>query len=71
MQREFDNIKLNLMINFLKERAPELKYVGDISDLGNEIGFAVGSIYENMTEEDIVSFIRGFEHGVSLTNSTH
>jgi len=44
---------------------------GDISDIGNEIGIAVGSILENMTEEEINDFISGFKHGVSLTNGTH
>jgi 2-keto-4-pentenoate hydratase/2-oxohepta-3-ene-1,7-dioic acid hydratase in catechol pathway len=45
--------------------------VGDLSDLGNEIGITIGHAYENMTEEDIKEFIMGFKHGVSLTNGTH
>jgi hypothetical protein len=44
---------------------------GDISDIGNEIGFTIGSILENMTDEEINDFISGFRHGVSLTNGTH
>ena len=44
---------------------------GDISDIGNEIGLAIGSILENMTDEEINDFISGFRHGVSLTNGTH
>lgn len=44
---------------------------GDISDIGNEVGLAIGSILENMTEEEINDFISGFRHGVSLTNGTH
>jgi 2-keto-4-pentenoate hydratase/2-oxohepta-3-ene-1,7-dioic acid hydratase in catechol pathway len=44
---------------------------GDISDIGNEIGIAVGSILENISEEEINNFISGFRHGVSLTNGTH
>ena len=43
----------------------------DISDIGNEVGFGIGSILENMTEEEINDFISGFKHGVSLTNGTH
>ena len=46
-------------------------YNGDISDIGNEVGYAIGSILENMTEDEINSFITGFKHGVSLTNGTH
>lgn len=44
---------------------------GDISDIGNEVGFGIGSILENMTQEEINDFISGFRHGVSLTNGTH
>lgn len=44
---------------------------GDISDIGNEIGFSLGSKIENMSEEQIEDFITGFRHGVSLTNNTH
>ena len=44
---------------------------GDLSDIGNEIGYAVGMTIENMTQEQIDAFITGFKHGVSLTNGTH
>lgn len=44
---------------------------GDLSDVGNEIGYAVGQVFENMTQEQIDAFITGFKHGVSLTNGTH
>lgn len=48
-----------------------MQYCGDISDIGNEIGFIIGSNFHNMTEEQITDFIHGFRHGVSLTNGTH
>lgn len=44
---------------------------GDISDLGNEIGVAVGTALKDMTENEISQFISGFVHGISLTNGTH
>jgi hypothetical protein len=44
---------------------------GDISDIGNEVGLAIGSILENMTDEEINDFVSGFRHGISLTNGTH
>jgi hypothetical protein len=51
---------------------PDVEYVnGDISDIGNEIGFKLGNILSNLTEEEIKVFIIGFKHGVSLTNGTH
>jgi hypothetical protein len=71
MSREFNNAKLNYIANSLKENANRMKYIGDISDLGNEIGRMTGSVYQNMTEEEIIDFISGFRHGVSLTNGTH
>lgn len=44
---------------------------GDLSDIGNEIGIAVGNIFTNMSQDQISQFISGFKHGVSLTNGTH
>ena len=71
MDREFNKTKLNYIANTLKEAVNRMEYIGDISDLGNEIGITVGNAYENMTEENINDFISGFRHGVSLTNGTH
>ena len=71
MDREFNKTKLNYIANTLKEAVNRMEYIGDISDLGNEIGITVGNAYENMTEENINDFIFGFRHGVSLTNGTH
>jgi len=71
MSREFNDTKLHYIAISLKENADRMGYIGDISDLGNEIGLIVGSAYENMTEEEIVDFIHGFRHGISLTNGTH
>ena len=71
MNREFNNTKLNYIANGLKETVDRMNYVGDISDLGNEIGVIVGSAYKDMTDEEIIGFINGFRHGVSLTNGTH
>ena len=71
INREFNKTKLNYIANTLKESVNRMEYIGDISDLGNEIGITVGNAYENMTEENINDFIFGFRHGVSLTNGTH
>ena len=65
-------------INFkevLNELSTDLLLVeysnGDISDVGNEVGYILGSIIQDMKEDDIKEFIMGFKHGVSLTNGTH
>lgn len=61
--------------NLLKSVSSKLNIVtynnGDISDLGNEIGIAVGNHIKGMTASEISQFISGFRHGVSLTNNTH
>ena len=69
MERQIDFKKT---ITDISVKLPTIPYDnGDISDIGNEIGIAVGIIIENMTEEEINDFISGFRHGVSLTNGTH
>ena len=42
---------------------------GDISDVGNEIGVAIGEYLS--TEEELNDFISGLKHGISLKNGTH
>ena len=42
---------------------------GDISDVGNEIGFLIGEYLS--TEEELNDFIHGLKHGISLKNGTH
>lgn len=69
MERDIDFKKIMTDISL---KLPAIPYDnGDISDIGNEIGFTIGSILENMTQEEINDFIHGFKHGVSLTNGTH
>jgi len=69
IEREIDFKKT---LTDISTRLPTVQYDnGDISDIGNEIGYTIGSILENMTQEEIGDFIRGFRHGVSLTNGTH
>ena len=69
MERQIDFKKV---ITDISVKLPAIPYDnGDISDIGNEIGIAVGIVIENMTEEEINDFISGFRHGVSLTNGTH
>jgi hypothetical protein len=69
MERQIDFKKV---ITDISVKLPTIPYDnGDISDIGNEIGLAVGYHIENMTQEEINDFISGFRHGVSLTNGTH
>ena len=64
--------QMNWIANKLKENAiNNIKYEGDISDLGNEIGYCVGLCIDDMNDAQIKDFIHGIRHGISLTNGTH
>lgn len=71
MEKKFSPIILASIVHKLRERTDEISYIGDLSDLGNELGVIVGNHFENMNENDISDFIRGFKHGISLTNKVH
>ena len=44
----------------------------DLSDLGNEIGMAIGKyVDETKLGFEIESFIAGVKHGVSMIDGTH
>ena len=49
--------------------------VGDIDDIGNEIGIAIGkyTMLENAEEIGTIKslFICGLDHGISLIDGTH
>ena len=65
-------IDMKSTLTELGNRLPSVQFLnGDISDIGNEVGFQLGSVLKNMTEDEIDDFISGFKHGVSLTNGTH
>jgi hypothetical protein len=59
------------VLNKISEYLNTVTYQGDLSDIGNEIGYILGDIIPNMNQEEIDTFITGFKHGVSLTNGTH
>ena len=66
------NIDFKETLTKLSVELPKVHYNnGDISDIGNEVGFQLGSILKDMTKKEIRDFIFGFRHGVSLTNGTH
>lgn len=69
MKREIDFIET---LKDLSNNLPNVEYQnGDISDIGNEIGYQLGTIIKDMTEVEIDLFISGIKHGISLTNGTH
>ena len=46
-----------------------IEYCGDMSDIGNEVGIAIGERFDK--DNTIEDFISGLRHGVSLANGTH
>ena len=42
---------------------------GDLSDVGNEVGIAIGNYVT--TEKEFKDFVTGLRHGISLTNEEH
>ena len=61
---KFDKVKEDI-----KDQLNQVKYEGDLSDIGNEVGIAIAKyIDEDNTIED---FIHGLRHGVSLVDGTH
>ncbi len=65
-------IDMKSVLTEIGQKLPTVEYEkGDISDIGNEVGYQLGSILKDMTEDEIYDFIAGFKHGISLTNKTH
>jgi hypothetical protein len=71
VKTKFEEIKINII-----KQLEQVKYTnGDLSDIGNEIGVAIGkyTMKENAEAEglDAKSFICGLKHGISLIDGTH
>lgn len=66
MMKKFDNTILNIFGNELKEASQEMKYIGDISDFGNEIGYRLSNLFHDWDDNDTKVFIDGIKHGIDL-----
>lgn len=61
-------VNIEEIINELKS----LDYLkGDLSDLGNDIGFVVGKYLSKDSGFDKDSFLQGIKHGLSISDGTH
>ena len=70
--KNFREIDFNSNLNQIAAKLLEVpKYSGDLSDIGNEIGYAIGSVNADLSEYEIKFLISGINHGISLTNGTH
>jgi hypothetical protein len=65
---EFKQMKLDIIT-----QVSNISYLnGDISDIGNEIGIALGKYIDaNKDGYNIEDLIIGIRHGVSLIDGTH
>lgn len=61
----FDKLKNELLL-----KLSEIKYKGDISDIGNEIGIVIEKYFDKESNT-LEAFISSVKHGVSLMNGTH
>lgn len=68
---KFVQIKKDIMLQLAKVNYS----TGDLTDIGNEIGVAIGkyTMEENAEDDalDVDSFICGLKHGISLIDGTH
>ena len=68
MDRLFTPEIYKSFVKNLDKRKEKMKYIGEISDLGNEIGLIVGELYPNISETEMNEFVMGIKHGISVTN---
>ena len=64
---EFKKILMDISDNL-----KEVKYDnGDLSDIGNEIGIIIAKYIEDKPGFEMIDFIAGLKHGISLVDGTH
>jgi hypothetical protein len=62
----------NKVIHNIIVQLETVSYKGDLSDIGNEIGVAIGKYIEkDKIGYELSDFIAGVKHGVSLIDGTH
>lgn len=54
----------DIVIKDIINNLSNLHYKGDVSDIGNEIGYIIGKL----SDQDVIDFKRGLEHGIDLNN---
>ena len=62
-----NRIEFTKILQVVAEHLSKVTYdKGDMSDIGNEIGIAISKAVPNITDEEIVDFIVGLNHGLDL-----
>ena len=65
-KEKFKKLSLDII-----ESLNEIDYVGDLGDIGNEIGIVVAKYFSNGLGYEKEDFFSGLKHGISLTDGTH
>lgn len=65
-KENFEKILIDIV-----ETLNEVGYVGDLGDIGNEIGIIVAKYFSNDLGYEKEDFFSGLKHGISLTDGTH
>ena len=64
---KFEKVKKKII-----DQLNNVEYEGDLSDIGNEIGIAIGEfVTKDEMGYEVDDFIHGVKHGVSLIDGTH
>lgn len=63
--------KFNQIKEEIITQLSNIKYHGDLSDIGNEIGIIIGKHFDLDTLKREKYFFHGIEHGISLSDGTH
>lgn len=63
--------KFEIIKNDIIQSLFDIKYDGNLTDIGNEIGIIISKYFNNDLGYEKEDFLRGLKHGFSITNKTH
>jgi len=65
-------IEVEPIVKDLTEQLQKINFSkGDLSDIGNEIGIALGKYISDEMGFEYEDFLAGIRHGISLAKGTH
>ena len=68
---KFGEINMEIIRQLTKANSTYPANMGDLSDVGNEIGIIIAKYFDKEGSFDKESFLSGLNHGISLTDGTH
>lgn len=67
-QEKENHVIIEKLISYFEENKAK---IADMSDVGNEIGIAIGKFISEKQGYELQDFLSGIKHGVSLAKGTH